>query len=134
MPTRPRLVTSIPFWLLVAASLASAAYGAVLLVEKLGSMTVVLTDGSATPVDVYVGQSIAVVGAILLGAGIVGLLLALTVASLATLRAHTPAAVAEPIDWTEESDAPAEVDAAHANAEPVDNAEPVADAEPAVTR
>ncbi len=60
MPTRPRLVRSIPFWGLVLVSIATAVAGALLLVDKLGSMTTTLTDGSATGVDVYVGQSIAV--------------------------------------------------------------------------
>lgn len=100
MTTRPRLVRSIPFWGLVAVSLATAASGAVILTDKLGSMTTTLTDGSATGVDVYVGQSIATLGAILLGAGIVGVLLTLAVATAATLRPVPPVEVVEPIDWT----------------------------------
>ena len=68
-------------------------------------MTTNLTQGNATPVDVYVGQSIAQLGSILIGAGVVGILLALGVASLATLRPHPPVAeVVEPIDWTSESE------------------------------
>jgi hypothetical protein len=104
MPTRPRLVRSIPFWALVVASLATAAYGAALLVDKLGVMTTTLTDGTATGVEVYVGQSVAVLGAILLGVGIVGLLISLAVAAAATLRPHAPVEVVEPIDWSAESD------------------------------
>ena len=104
MPIRPRLVRSIPFWGLVAASLATAAAGAYILTDKLGSMTTTLTDGTATTVDVYVGQSVAVVGAVVLGAGVVGLLLALAIAAAATLRPHPPVEVVEPIDWTDESD------------------------------
>lgn len=104
MPTRPRLVRSIPFWALVAASLATALYGAALLVDKLGVMTTTLTDGTATGVEVYVGQSVAVLGAILLGAGIVGILIALAVAAAATLRPHAPVEVVEPIDRSSEAD------------------------------
>jgi hypothetical protein len=104
MPTRPHLVRSIPFWALVVASVATAAYGAVLLVDKLGVMTTTLTDGTATGVEVYVGQSVAVLGAILLGVGIVGILISLAVAAAATLRPHAPVEVVEPIDWTAEAD------------------------------
>ena len=108
MPTRPSLVRSIPFWALVVASVATALYGAALLVDKLGVMTTTLTDGTATGVEVYVGQSVAVLGAILLGVGIVGILISLAVATAATLRPHAPVEVVEPIDWTAEAeDAPA---------------------------
>lgn len=109
MPTRPSLVRSIPFWGLVAASLATALSGAALLVDKLGVMTTTLTDGTATGVEVYVGQSLAVLGAILLGAGVIGILLALVVAAIATLRPHAPVEVVEPIDWSAESDETDEV-------------------------
>lgn len=99
MPTRPRLVRSIPFWALIVASLATAAAGAALLVDKLGVMTTTLTDGSATGVEVYVGQSLAGLGATLLGAGVVGVLISLAIAAMATLRPHAPVEVVEPIDW-----------------------------------
>lgn len=110
MPTRPRLIRSIPFWALVVASVATAAYGAWLLLDKLGVMTTTLTDGTATGVEVYVGQSIAVVGGILLGAGVLGILLALAIAAIATLRPHAPVEVVEPLEWTADAaadDAPA---------------------------
>src|SRR5690349_4831385 len=107
MPTRPRLVRSIPFWALAVASLATAAYGAWLLLDKLGVMTTTLTDGTATGVEVYVGQSIAVIGGILLGTGVLGLLLTLAVAAIATLRPHTPVDVAEPLEGTADDDADA---------------------------
>lgn len=97
MSTRPRLVRSIPFWGLVVVSLATAAAGALLLVDKLGAMTTALEAGTATTVDVYVGQSVAVVGAVVLGAGVVGVLLALGVAAAATLRPHAPVEVVEPV-------------------------------------
>lgn len=81
----PRLSRSIPFWILIAGSAASAAGGAYLLVDKLGGMDTRLIDGSATTSDVYVGQIWAVVGAILLGAGLIGLALALTLGALRRL-------------------------------------------------
>ncbi|GAB3601732.1 dinucleotide-utilizing enzyme [Microbacterium aureliae] len=93
--SRPRLITRIPFWGLVAGSLASAGVGGALLADKLNIMTATLTDGTATGVEVYVGQSVAVLGAILVGAGVLGILLALTVATLASLRAHTTAGTPE---------------------------------------
>ncbi|WP_457098315.1 dinucleotide-utilizing enzyme [Microbacterium sp. P5_E9] len=110
MPTRPRLVRSIPFWGLVLVSIATAVAGALLLVDKLGSMTTTLTDGSATGVDVYVGQSIAVLGAILLGAGVIGILLALVVATAAGLRPVAPVEIVGPIDWTAEEPSDLDLD------------------------
>lgn len=95
MSTRPRLTHSIPFWALVAFSLASALGGAYLLVEKLGGMDARLTDGTATSNDVYVGQIWAILGAILIGAGVIGLTLALTVAAL---RSFVPAPAAEVVE------------------------------------
>ena len=43
MNTRPRLTRSIPFWLLVAGSLASGAAGGVVLMDKLAKMETALT-------------------------------------------------------------------------------------------
>lgn len=110
MNTRPRLTRSIPFWLLVGGSLASAGAGAFLLVDKLGVMSTTLTSGTATGVEVYVGQIWGVLGAILVGAGVVGLLLAF---GLAALRAYAPAAVESPahVDDAAELEAPSERDA-----------------------
>ncbi|NLP86036.1 dinucleotide-utilizing enzyme [Microbacterium sp. CFH 90308] len=112
MSTRPHLVRSVPFWGLVVVSLATAAGGAYLLSDRLGTMTTVLTAGTATPVDVYVGQSMAVAGAVVLGAGIIGLLLALAIAALSTLR---PRAAAEPAEAADASDEP------HMDADPTDH-------------
>lgn len=113
MTSRPRLERSIPFWILVAGSLASVAAGAVILADKIGVMTTTLTDGSATGLEVYVGQTVAVVGAVLVGAGVVGILLALTVASLSTLRPLAPVEIVDPTDWAEadeEAEEPAVAD------------------------
>lgn len=98
MTTRPRLAASVPFWGLITASVASAAAGAVLLIDKLGIMTATLTDGTATGIEVYVGQSVAGLGAVLVGAGVLGILLALTVATAASLRSPAAPVVVEPLD------------------------------------
>jgi len=95
MSTRPRLTRSVPYWLLIAGSLASSAGGAYLLLDRLGGMDARLTDGTATSNDVYVGQIWAVLGAILIGAGLVGLALALTVGAL---RSFAPAAAVEVVE------------------------------------
>jgi hypothetical protein len=110
MNTRPRLTRSIPFWLLVAGSLASSAAGAVVLIDKLGTMETALTAGTATGVEVYVGQIWAVLGAILIGVGAIGLLLAFTLGALrafaVTPQAHAPEAddAIEPVDQPEDHD------------------------------
>ena len=92
MTSSPRLSRSIPFWVLVAGSLGSLAGGAYLLVDRLGGMDARLTDGTATTNDVYVGQMWAVLGAVLIGTGLVGLALALTVGALRSLVSPAPLA------------------------------------------
>lgn len=104
MSHRPALVRNVPFWGIVAVSAATAAAGAAILTDKLGTMTTTLTDGSATGVDVYVGQAVAVLGAVLLGAGILGIILALVVAAIASLRPSASVAVIETIDWSADDD------------------------------
>jgi len=107
MSTRPRLVRSIPFWVLIVGSLASSAAGAYLLLDRLGGMDARLTDGTATSNDVYVGQIWAVLGAILIGAGLIGLALALTVGALRSFAPAAPSEVVEPPAFDETEDAPA---------------------------
>ena len=85
MTARPRLVRSVPFWVLVVGSVASVGVGLWLTLDKLGVMTDTLADGSATGVEVYAGQSWAVLGSILIGAGLIGLALALSIAAAASL-------------------------------------------------
>ncbi|MFK4837057.1 dinucleotide-utilizing enzyme [Microbacterium sp. ZW T2_14] len=128
MSTRPRLIRSIPFWGLVVVSLATAAGGWYITTTKIASMTTTLTDGTATGVDVYVGQSIAQLGGILIGAGVIGILLALAIAALSTLRPQAPVEVVEPIDWSAETETAA---AAPEASEPVRADAPV-EAEPVV--
>ncbi|MFI8632208.1 dinucleotide-utilizing enzyme [Microbacterium sp. NPDC077663] len=96
MNTRPRLTRSIPFWLLVAGSLASGAAGGVVLMDKLAKMETALTAGTATGVDVYVGQIWAVLGAILVGVGAIGLLLAFTLGALRAFAVTPASQVAAP--------------------------------------
>lgn len=102
MSTRPHLTRSIPFWLLIAGSLASVAGGAFVLLDRLGGMDARLTAGTATSNDVYVGQIWAVLGTVLVGAGLVGLALALT---LGALRSLIPAPSADPSDAAVATDA-----------------------------
>ncbi|MEU1973266.1 hypothetical protein ABZ477_16560 [Microbacterium sp. NPDC019599] len=130
MTARPRLVRSIPFWILLAGSLASIAVGAWLVVDKLTIMNTTLLDGTATGVEVYGGQSLITVGAALIGAGLVGLVATLFLGVLKSFVPAAPVEVVEPIDWTAEE--PAAVEPAEpVVAEPV-AAEPVVEAEPVV--
>jgi len=124
MTTRPSLLRSIPFWLLVVGSVAISAVGAWILTGRIGTMTTSLTDGSATPADVYVGQVVAIFGGILVATGLIGLALA---AVVGVVRSFVPAQVVEfvePIDWTEEDEALA---AEAASAEAAVAAEPATD-------
>lgn len=95
MTVHPRLVRSIPFWILIAGSVAAIGGGAYILVDKLGNMQTTILDNTATGVDVYVGQIWGVFGGILVGAGIVGLALALAVAALRSLVSTPPRGVTE---------------------------------------
>lgn len=115
MNTRPRLTRSIPFWLLVAGSLASTAAGAYVLLDRLGGMDARLTDGSATSNDVYVGQIWAVLGAILVGAGLVGLALALTLGALRSFVAAAGVEVVEAPAWVDDASADAAADDSEAD-------------------
>lgn len=105
MTVRPSLVRSIPFWILLAGSIATSAFGAWLAVNTLGTMSVALTDGTATPVDVYVGQVWAIVGGILIATGIVGLALALVLAVIRSFVPVTDAEIIEALDWSADDDA-----------------------------
>jgi len=99
MRTRPRIVTSIPFWVLVVGSLAAVFGGLLMSIDKITVMQQALTDQTATGVEVYVGQAWIIVGAALLAGGIVGLVLALALAVAASLIPRADVAI-ETIDWT----------------------------------
>ncbi|WP_243075138.1 hypothetical protein [Microbacterium sp. SS28] len=139
MSARPSLVRSIPFWILLAGSLATIAAGAWLVNDKLTTMNATLLDGTATGVEVYGGQSLITVGAALIGAGIVGLVAALFLGVLRSFVPVAPVEVVEPIDWTSETESdevetpaaevvePAAAPASDEVAEPVaETSEPVA--------
>jgi len=96
------LTRSIGFWLLIVLSLASAGVGGWLIAGQVGGMTSTLLDGTATGVDVYVGQSLVVVGSALLGSGVLGLLVALALLAARTLVPAPAPVVAEPVDETSE--------------------------------
>lgn len=94
MTARPRLVRSVPYWILVVGSVVAGGVGLWLTLDKLGVMTSSILDGTATGVEVYAGQSWAVLGSILIGTGLIGLALALTVAVFSSLvKPEEPALV-----------------------------------------
>lgn len=99
------LTRSIGFWLLLVLSLASAGVGGWLIAGQIGTMTSTLLDGTATGIEVYVGQSLVVVGAALLGAGVIGILIAVALSAVQALLPSPASVVVEPIDWAAESDA-----------------------------
>lgn len=96
-----RLSRSIPFWVLVGGSVVAIAGGAYLLISKLTTMATMLTDGTATGVEVYVGQIWAVLGAILVGVGLIGLALALVLGALGSFAQPAAVEVAEPVAYAE---------------------------------
>lgn len=99
------LTRSIPFWLLLVLSLASAAVGAWFVTDQSTAMATALLDGTATGVEVYVGQPLIVVGGVLLGAGVIGILIALGLGAAKSLLPAAAPVVVEPIDWTAQNDA-----------------------------
>lgn len=103
MHTRPRLLTSIPFWVLVAGSLAAIIGGLAIVLNGITAMEEVLNDPNATVVQVYVGQSWVVVGAAVLGAGAVGLVAVLALAA-ATALTRRPDVAVESIDWSSDDE------------------------------
>ena len=104
MTTRPSLLRSIPFWLLIVGSLATVVSGAWILVTTTGSMTAGLTAQTATTADVYVGQIVAIFGSILIATGLVGLALALVLAVVRSLVPAPAVEIVEPIDWNDEDE------------------------------
>ena len=134
MSVRPSLVRSIPFWILLLASVATSAVGAWLTVEKLRVMTVGLEDGTATPADVYVGQVWAIIGGILLATGILGLALTLVTAVIRSFVPVTDVEIIEALDWSDDDELVADetpIAAAPVATEPATVAEPVVDEQPA---
>jgi len=119
MTTRPRLSRSIPFWGLIAGSAAAVGFGAWLTIDKISIMTSTLTDGSATGVEVYAGQAWALFGAVIAGAGLVGLVAALALGAARSLV--TPKVdVVETITWQDEAEPVAPETVSDASAAPAD--------------
>lgn len=117
------LTRSISYWLLLVLSLASAAVGGWIISDNTAVMTARLLDGTATGVEVYVGQPWIVVGAVLLGAGVIGVLLTLALAAAKSLVPVAAPAVAEPIDWSKDTEDAAETQTTSVS----DATEPAAD-------
>jgi hypothetical protein len=134
MTVRPSLVRSIPFWILLVGSLATSAFGAWLAVTTLGTMSTALTAGTATPVDVYVGQVWAIVGGVLIATGILGLALVLVLGVLRSFVPVTDVEIIEALDWSDDDELVADetpIAAAPVATEPVAVAEPVVEEQPA---
>jgi hypothetical protein len=102
MNPRPRLVSSISFWVLLVLSLASLGYGLWIVLDKINVMTSTLQDQSATGVEVYAGQSWIVFGAAFIGAGAIGVIVTLALVTVSSLLPRPAVAVVETIDWTTE--------------------------------
>jgi hypothetical protein len=132
MTVRPSLVRSIPFWILLVGSLATSAFGAWLAVSTLGTMSTALTAGTATPVDVYVGQVWAIVGGVLIATGILGLALVLVLGVLRSFVPVTDVEIIEALDWSDDELVADETPIASAPVatEPAAVAEPVVDEQP----
>jgi hypothetical protein len=98
MLTRPSLARSIPFWVLFVGSLASAAFGVLLVVSKIATMEADIKAQSATAaITVYTGQSWVVLGAALVAAGLVGLAAALFLGVLVRFVPAAEVEVVEPV-------------------------------------
>lgn len=136
MTVRPSLVRSIPFWILLVGSLATGALGAWLTFSELGALTDAILGGTATPVDVYVGQTWAIVGGILIATGLVGLALTLVVAVIRSFTPVTDIEVIEGAAWSDDDedlvDDAATVAAPVIASEPAVGTEPAAASEPVV--
>lgn len=104
MSYRPRLIRSIPFWILLVGSLASVAFGALLVVDKIAIMNTTITDQTATGIEVYGGQAWVTLGAALVGSGLVGLVATLFLAVAASFVPAPAVEVVEPIDWDDTAD------------------------------
>lgn len=132
MTTRPSLIRSIPFWVLLVGSLVLTAVGAWLVIERLGRIEdAIVSQTPEATIEVYVGQPAVIAGAIVLGAGLVGILLSLAVAAYATLRARPAVEVVEAIDWTSDDETADATDVFPAS--PAPDASPTAAPAPAIS-
>lgn len=97
------LTRSVPFWLLLAVSVIAIGIGGWLVWDNANTMHSTLLDGTATNVEVYVGQAWITAGAAVLAAGLIGILLTLAIAAVrsgAPVRREpeTPTTVIETIE------------------------------------
>lgn len=84
------LTRSIPFWLLNAIAVVAVAGGGWLVWDNTSTMQRTFLDGTATNVEVYVGQAWITAGAAVLAAGVIGILLSLGLAAAKALIPATP--------------------------------------------
>lgn len=87
------LSRSTSFWLLLILSVAAAALGGWLVWDSTTTMLTTILDGTATNVEVYVGQAWITSGAALLGAGLVGIFLSLVMNAAKVLIPRAAAVV-----------------------------------------
>ncbi|UJP10918.1 hypothetical protein L2X99_04715 [Microbacterium sp. KUDC0406] len=99
------LVRSVPYLALVLLSLIAIGLGGWLSTRQIGAMTSALLDGTATGVEVYAGQSWVMLGAVVLGCGVIGLLLALALAAAKALLPRPQAEAGEPVDGAAQDEA-----------------------------
>jgi ABC-type Na+ efflux pump permease subunit len=100
------LSRSIPYWLLSAISVAVALIGGWLVLDNTSTMQRTLLDGTATNVEVYVGQAWITAGGAILAAGIIGILLTLALAALKALVPSTTETLPTAAETTAFDDAP----------------------------
>lgn len=98
------LTRSVPYWLLLALSVIAIGVGGWLTWDKTDTMQTTLLDGTATNVEVYVGQAWVTAGSALLAAGAVGLFLALALGAVRAVLPKPAVEVVEAISWTSSDD------------------------------
>jgi hypothetical protein len=132
MTSRPRLVRSIPFWVLFVGSLALTGFGAWTVIDRITRFEESVRSGAADQaqqldisISTYVVGPTATIGGIILGAGVIGLLLTAAVAAISTILPRPAVEVVEAIDWTNDEESADEEDFAAAGPVPVTASEPV---------
>ncbi|WP_125131748.1 dinucleotide-utilizing enzyme [Microbacterium sp. 10M-3C3] len=106
MTARP-LTRSIPFWILLISSLVVTGVGAWLTFDRLSRIETAITTPSAdSNVEVFVGQPAATIGGVLLSVGVLGLLLSLAVAAIASVlpRPAAPTVADDEVDTVGSTD------------------------------
>ncbi|GLI27421.1 hypothetical protein ARHIZOSPH14_16630 [Agromyces rhizosphaerae] len=88
----------------LAGSIAALAYGALMTARTMGTLTTALDSGAATAADVYGGQSWVVVWAAVLGAGIIGTVVAISALAVLVGLGGLRRSVAEPAPVEDEAD------------------------------